>query len=139
MLAAKRRISVGYRAHRALFHASAPSLVKTGDSLPDLEVLNEDTPGTKINLAREITGKGLIIGVPAAFSTYTLNTTSMQTKCLSNSSGLPGARSSLQHWSTASNVPSLLGHGHVLPTDHTLPLQKHAWQSLCFQWDPMSS
>ncbi|KAI9890091.1 MAG: hypothetical protein M1814_004490 [Vezdaea aestivalis] len=43
-------------------------MVKVGDSIPDLEVLTENSPGTKINLAKELTGKGLIIGVPAAFS-----------------------------------------------------------------------
>ena len=53
---------------RAAYHGSAPSDVKVGDSLPNLEVLHEYTPGTKVNLAKELTGKGLIIGVPAAFS-----------------------------------------------------------------------
>ncbi|MCJ1246620.1 hypothetical protein MMC30_003829 [Trapelia coarctata] len=53
---------------RAAFHASARSNVKVGDSLPNLEVLHEYSPGTKVNLAKELTGKGLIIGVPAAFS-----------------------------------------------------------------------
>ena len=42
--------------------------VKVGDSIPDIEVF-EDSPGNKISLAKELaTGKGLIIGVPAAFS-----------------------------------------------------------------------
>jgi len=57
---------------RAAFHASARANVKVGDSLPNLEVLHEYSPATKVNLARELTGKGLIIGVPAAFSTWIL-------------------------------------------------------------------
>lgn len=42
--------------------------VKVGDSIPSIEVF-EDSPGTKIDLSKELaSGKGLIIGVPAAFS-----------------------------------------------------------------------
>ena len=56
---------------RASFHASPSALVQVGDKIPDLDVLTEDSPGKKINLAKELsTGKGLIIGVPAAFSMY---------------------------------------------------------------------
>lgn len=54
---------------RALFHNTAPALVQKGDSLPDLDVLVENSPGNKVNLAREIKNKGIIIGTPAAFST----------------------------------------------------------------------
>lgn len=35
--------------------------------MPDLDVLHEDSPGNKVNLAREL-GSGVIVGVPAAFS-----------------------------------------------------------------------
>lgn len=42
--------------------------MKTGDPIPDLEVLVEGSPGQKVNLAREIKGNGIILGVPAAFS-----------------------------------------------------------------------
>ncbi|KAF2134612.1 AhpC/TSA family protein [Dothidotthia symphoricarpi CBS 119687] len=52
--------------HR-LFHASAPAFVKVGDKIPNVELM-EDSPGNKVNLAKELTGKGLIIGVPAAYS-----------------------------------------------------------------------
>jgi len=52
---------------RRLFHASAPAFVSVGDKLPDVDLV-EDSPGNKVNLAKELTGKGLIIGVPAAFS-----------------------------------------------------------------------
>ena len=42
--------------------------VKVGDSVPDIELF-EDSPGNKVNLAKELAeGEGLIIGVPAAFS-----------------------------------------------------------------------
>ncbi|KAJ8111598.1 hypothetical protein OPT61_g5846 [Boeremia exigua] len=53
---------------RRFFHATAPALVKAGDKLPSVELM-ENSPGNKINLAEELkTGKGLVIGVPAAFS-----------------------------------------------------------------------
>lgn len=42
--------------------------VKQGDSVPNVDLF-EDSPGNKVNLADELSsGKGLIIGVPAAFS-----------------------------------------------------------------------
>lgn len=53
-----------------LFHTSRVAYVKVGDRLPDLaDALMENSPGNKINLAQELSsGRGLIIGVPAAFS-----------------------------------------------------------------------
>ncbi|KAK8082663.1 peroxiredoxin (alkyl hydroperoxide reductase subunit C) [Apiospora saccharicola] len=51
------------------FHATRRSLVQVGDSLPNLEVLCEASPGNKVNLLDEFKStKGLVIGVPAAFS-----------------------------------------------------------------------
>jgi 2-Cys peroxiredoxin 5 len=44
-----------------LFHASAPALVKVGDKLPDVDLV-EGSPGNKVNLAKELTGRGVIIG-----------------------------------------------------------------------------
>lgn len=56
-------------AFRRNFHTTPRALVKVGDEVPDLEVLHEDTPGTKINLAEEFkSANGYIVGVPAAFS-----------------------------------------------------------------------
>lgn len=49
------------------FHASTPAFVKTGDVIPDVELM-ENSPGNKVSIAKELKGKGLIIGVPAAFS-----------------------------------------------------------------------
>ncbi|MCJ1376460.1 hypothetical protein MMC20_007703 [Loxospora ochrophaea] len=63
-----RALSARSSSQRAAFHASRPVLVNVGDRIPDLDVLTEGSPGNKINLAKELTGKGLIIGVPAAFS-----------------------------------------------------------------------
>ncbi|KAJ4411868.1 hypothetical protein N0V91_001005 [Didymella pomorum] len=55
-------------AGRRLFHATAPTLVKVGDKLPNVELM-ENSPGNKVNIAEELkSGKGLIIGVPAAYS-----------------------------------------------------------------------
>lgn len=43
-------------------------MVKVGDSIPAVELV-ESNPGDKVDLAKALsTGKGLIIGVPAAFS-----------------------------------------------------------------------
>ncbi|EEH22307.2 hypothetical protein PABG_04518 [Paracoccidioides brasiliensis Pb03] len=52
----------------ALFHSTPPSFVRVGDEVPDHMVLFENLPSNKINLAKELTGKGLIIGTPGAFS-----------------------------------------------------------------------
>ncbi|KAI0828803.1 Redoxin-domain-containing protein [Hypoxylon sp. FL0890] len=51
------------------FHASRAAFVKVGEAIPDLEVLQEGSPGNKVNLAKELANaKGVIVGVPAAFS-----------------------------------------------------------------------
>ncbi|PVH97289.1 Redoxin [Periconia macrospinosa] len=53
---------------RRLFHQSPPAFVKVGDKIPNVELM-EGSPGNKVNIADELkTGKGLIVGVPAAFS-----------------------------------------------------------------------
>ena len=41
--------------------------VAVGDPIPDSELM-EGSPGNKLSLAQQLKGKGLIIGVPAAFS-----------------------------------------------------------------------
>lgn len=66
--AAPRVTFAGARASQ--FHTSRPLLVKPGDTLPNLEVLVENSPGNKVNLAEEFTSikRGIVIGVPAAFS-----------------------------------------------------------------------
>lgn len=53
------------------FHASSPIMVKVGDSIPDIELM-EDSPGNKVSIPKVLKGKGLIIGVPAAFSKIAL-------------------------------------------------------------------
>lgn len=51
------------------FHATPRAFVKVGDEIPDIEVLHENSPGNKVNLAEEFkSGDGYIVGVPAAFS-----------------------------------------------------------------------
>ena len=52
---------------RYSFHTTTATMVKVGDPIPSVELV-EGTPGNKVNLANELKGKGLIIGVPAAFS-----------------------------------------------------------------------
>jgi len=57
------------RQSAARFHSSRPDFVKVGDVLPNIEVLDENSPGNKVNLAKELKmGKGVIIGTPGAFS-----------------------------------------------------------------------
>jgi len=51
------------------FRTTTATMVKVGDSIPSVD-LYESSPGDKVNLAEVLKGKGLIIGVPAAFSTY---------------------------------------------------------------------
>ena len=52
------------------FHGSARAFINVGDKIPDLDVLVENSPGNKVKLSEQMTGKGLIIGVPAAFSKF---------------------------------------------------------------------
>ncbi|KAK5006073.1 hypothetical protein LTR28_006929 [Elasticomyces elasticus] len=68
MFAVRRAATAAPRAlpHR-LFHASPSVFISVGDPIPDVPLL-ENSPGNKVSLAKELTGKGLIIGVPAAFS-----------------------------------------------------------------------
>ena len=49
------------------FQRTARAWVRVGDSLPDVDLV-ENSPGNKVNLAKELKGKGVVIGVPAAFS-----------------------------------------------------------------------
>ena len=52
------------------FHATRPASVNVGDHVPDFELV-EESPGNKVNLSKALAkGKGLIIGVPAAFSKW---------------------------------------------------------------------
>ncbi|KAK0611612.1 AhpC/TSA family protein [Immersiella caudata] len=55
---------------RRTFSTTRPAFIKVGDPLPDLDVLQENSPGNKVNLA-DLASKAnnmIIIGVPAAFS-----------------------------------------------------------------------
>lgn len=51
------------------FHTSRPLFVSKGDSLPPYDLV-ENSPGNKVSLVDEFTNikRGLVIGVPAAFS-----------------------------------------------------------------------
>ncbi|KAL8930315.1 MAG: hypothetical protein Q9172_000023 [Xanthocarpia lactea] len=52
---------------RRTFSTTGPAFVNVGDRIPPIDLV-EGSPGNKVNLAKELQGKGLIIGVPAAFS-----------------------------------------------------------------------
>ncbi|GAB7360969.1 hypothetical protein MBLNU230_g0952t1 [Neophaeotheca triangularis] len=49
------------------FRTTAPAFVQKGDAVPDIQLV-EGSPGNKVSLGQELQGKGLIIGVPGAFS-----------------------------------------------------------------------
>ena len=68
MFAARRLAAAAPRAGQRSFSLSAPRFVRAGDAIPDLELV-EGSPGNMVNLAKELKGKGVILGVPAAFST----------------------------------------------------------------------
>ncbi|KAI1377860.1 Redoxin-domain-containing protein [Hypoxylon crocopeplum] len=55
---------------RRPFHSTPRALVKVGEAIPDLDVLQEGSPGNQVNLAREFekSATGVVVGVPAAFS-----------------------------------------------------------------------
>jgi 2-Cys peroxiredoxin 5 len=54
--------------HRRPFHTTRSLALSVGDRIPNAPLM-ENSPGTKVSLASELaSGKGLIIGVPAAFS-----------------------------------------------------------------------
>ena len=62
MFAAARRLPLPRSAvSRRLFHASTPAFVSVGDRLPDVDLV-EGSPGNKVNLAKELSGKGVVIG-----------------------------------------------------------------------------
>ncbi len=49
------------------FHASRVNSVQVNDAIPNVDLM-ETSPGNKVSIAKELKGKGLIIGIPAAFS-----------------------------------------------------------------------
>ncbi|KAK1072509.1 hypothetical protein LTR12_009888 [Friedmanniomyces endolithicus] len=49
------------------FHASRVNSVQVNDEIPNIDLM-ETFPGNKVSIAKELKGKGLIIGIPAAFS-----------------------------------------------------------------------
>lgn len=74
MFAARRQILCPPRVWHAsplvsprAFHASSKPRVSVGDAVPDVELM-ENSPGNKVSIAKSTGKKGLIIGVPAAFS-----------------------------------------------------------------------
>lgn len=53
-------------------------MVQVGDSIPSIE-LQEKEPGNNVDLSKELaSGKGIIIGVPAAFSEYSSASTTLK-------------------------------------------------------------
>ncbi|KAL8768448.1 MAG: hypothetical protein Q9209_005354 [Squamulea sp. 1 TL-2023] len=48
-------------AHYRAFSTTRPAFVNVGDRIPDIDLV-EGSPGNKVNLAKELQGKGLVIG-----------------------------------------------------------------------------
>lgn len=71
MFATRRFVSLAPRAFGAArgFQSTARASVQVGDAIPNIELV-ETSPGNKVNIAKELQGKGVIVGVPAAFSTF---------------------------------------------------------------------
>lgn len=69
MFATRRFVSLAPRAVGAArgFQSTARVSVQVGDSIPSIDLV-ETSPGNKVNIAKELQGKGVIVGVPAAFS-----------------------------------------------------------------------
>lgn len=67
---APRRIPAAASFAARSFHSTRPAFIKVGDPLPNLDVLQEGSPGNKVNLADEASrlNSMIILGVPAAFS-----------------------------------------------------------------------
>jgi hypothetical protein len=61
------RIGTIKRTQYCHFHSSGRIHVAIGDAIPDVELM-EHSPGNKVSLANALKGRGVIIGVPAAFS-----------------------------------------------------------------------
>jgi len=70
MFATRRFVSLAPRAFGAArgFQSTARASVQVGDAIPNIDLV-ETSPGNKVNIAKELQGKGVIVGVPAAFST----------------------------------------------------------------------
>ncbi|KAL9000836.1 MAG: hypothetical protein Q9169_000590 [Polycauliona sp. 2 TL-2023] len=54
---------------RRTFSTTAPAFVKAGDRIPDIDLV-EASPGNKVNLAKELQGKGIVIGGPACSASH---------------------------------------------------------------------
>jgi len=70
MFATRRFVSLAPRAFGAArgFQSTARACVQVGDAIPNVDLV-ETSPGNKVNIAKELQDKGVIVGVPAAFST----------------------------------------------------------------------
>ncbi|KAF3360855.1 Pre-mRNA-splicing factor CEF1 [Verticillium dahliae VDG1] len=56
------------------FHSTPRAFVRVGDEIPDLNVLVEDSPANKVNLADEFkSANGLIIGLKEAGSVFVVS------------------------------------------------------------------
>lgn len=60
-------LHVSYYIRFPTHYTTTVKMVKAGDPIPEIELM--EGPETKVNIGKELSsGKGLIIGVPAAYS-----------------------------------------------------------------------
>lgn len=83
------------------FTSTSRAWVNIGDGLPDVDLV-ENSPGNKVNLLKELKGRGVVIGVPAAFSIADFM---FNLECTINC--LPGPACSATH------IPSYVNHAKL--------------------------
>ncbi|KAF7197340.1 Peroxisomal membrane associated protein 20 [Pseudocercospora fuligena] len=68
--AARRILSAHETSFRERFHKSSATMVKVGDTIPNVELF-EGAPDKKVDIGKELSsGKGLIVTIPAAYSPH---------------------------------------------------------------------
>jgi hypothetical protein len=81
-MSALRRFALGARPTR-FFHTSACAFIKVGDSIPKLDVLVENSPGNKVNLAEQTAkGKSLSMIFPEPPFSYSVCLCELQEQIL---------------------------------------------------------
>ncbi|KAM0719036.1 hypothetical protein Q7P37_004941 [Cladosporium fusiforme] len=101
------------------FQSSARFNVKVGDAIPNIELV-ETSPGNKVNIAKELSGKGVIVGVPAAFSMLCIPDQSILSQGI-------GPACSSSHVPGFINHPSLKNAGKVFVVSVNDPFVMGAW------------
>ncbi|KAL9042760.1 MAG: hypothetical protein Q9180_000352 [Flavoplaca navasiana] len=121
---------------RRSFSTTAPAFVKAGDPIPNIDLV-EGSPGNKVNLAKELQGNGLIVGVPAAFTSIDASPNFHGNSVVGSIHRLPplGPACSASHIPGYLNSASLKGAGKVFVVSVNDPFVMKAWGATL---DPMN-